>query len=57
MKAIFPGIPNTTGGATDLVRIPARFLAEIADDSDRIPRLYFARNPVLRRMFWERLHV
>jgi predicted TPR repeat methyltransferase len=57
MKAISPGIPNTNGCAGDLVRIPARFLAEIADDSDRIPRLYFASNPILRRMFWERLHV
>src|SRR5438552_4025322 len=26
-------------------------------DSDRIPRLYYASNPLLRRMFWNRLHV
>jgi len=41
---------------TRLVEIPAEYLAAIADDSDRIPRLYYAGNPVLRRMFWQRLH-
>jgi len=41
---------------TRLVEIPAEFLAGIADDSDRIPRLYYAGNWLLRRMFWQRLH-
>jgi len=39
------------------VEIPGEFLAQIADDSDRIPRLYYADNWVLRRTFWQRLHV
>lgn len=42
---------------TKFVEIPKEFLAEIADDSDRIPRLYYAGNPVLRKMFWRRLRV
>jgi 2-polyprenyl-3-methyl-5-hydroxy-6-metoxy-1,4-benzoquinol methylase len=41
---------------TRLVQIPAEYLATIAEGSDRIPRLYYARNRILRRMFWERLH-
>ena len=41
---------------THLIQIPAAYLAAIADDSDRIPRLYYAGNPVLRRMFWQRLY-
>lgn len=41
---------------THLVEIPAEYLAGIADDSDRIPSLYYAGNRVLRRMFWQRLH-
>src|SRR3954469_12760828 len=57
MKTISPGILDTSGCTRELVAIPVKFLEEIADDSDRIPRLYYARNPILRRMFWERLHV
>ncbi|EEF59962.1 Methyltransferase type 11 [Pedosphaera parvula Ellin514] len=38
------------------IEIPQEYLAEIADDSDRIPRLYYASNYVLRRMFWRRLY-
>ena len=41
---------------TPLVQISPAYLASIADDSDRIPRLYYAGNPILRRMFWQRLH-
>jgi len=41
---------------TRLIQIPAEYLAAIAEGSDRIPRLYYARNRILRRMFWERLH-
>src|SRR5689334_11154394 len=41
---------------TRLVEIPYDYLAAIAEDSDRIPRLYYAGNPVLRSMFWQRLH-
>src|SRR3954469_1749752 len=57
MRTLVSGTPNTHGCATNLVAISAKFLEEIADGSDRIPRLYYARNPLLRRMFWERLHV
>lgn len=42
---------------TRLVEISPRYLASIADDSDRIPRLYYTGNPVLRRMFWQRLRI
>ncbi len=42
---------------TRLVEISPGYLASIADDSDRIPRLYYTGNPVLRRMFWQRLHL
>lgn len=41
---------------TRLIQIPAEYLAAIAEGSDRIPRLYYARNRILRRMFWERLY-
>jgi len=41
---------------TSFVEIPAEYLAGIADDSNRIPRLYYAGNRILRRMFWQRLH-
>jgi len=39
------------------IQIPGKFLAQIAEDSNRIPRLYYAENWVLRRTFWQRLHV
>src|SRR5437764_3557107 len=52
-----PAMNNPPACATELIRIPPKFLEEIADESDRIPRLYYARNPLLRRMFWERLYV
>jgi 2-polyprenyl-3-methyl-5-hydroxy-6-metoxy-1,4-benzoquinol methylase len=39
-----------------LVEIPPSFLKQIAENSDRIPRLYYADNRLLRRMFWQRLH-
>jgi ubiquinone/menaquinone biosynthesis C-methylase UbiE len=38
------------------IEIPTDYLAQIADDGDRIPRLYYADNYVLRRMFWQRLY-
>lgn len=41
---------------TSFIEIPGEFLAEIAENSDRIPRLYHAGNPLLRRMFWRRLY-
>ncbi len=41
---------------TSFVQIPHEYLAAIADNSDRIPRLYYAGNPLLRRFFWQRLH-
>jgi len=37
------------------IEIPTDYLAQIAGDGDRIPRLYYADNYVLRRMFWLRL--
>jgi predicted TPR repeat methyltransferase len=33
------------------------FLANIATGGDRIPTLYYAGNRILRRMFWQRLHL
>lgn len=41
---------------TQFIEIPGDYLARIADDSNRIPRLYYAGNVLLRRMFWRRLH-
>ena len=41
---------------TPLIEIAPEYLASIADDSDRIPRLYYTGNRILRRMFWQRLH-
>ncbi len=38
------------------IEIPGAYLAEIAENSDRIPRLYYADNYLLRRMFWQRLY-
>jgi 2-polyprenyl-3-methyl-5-hydroxy-6-metoxy-1,4-benzoquinol methylase len=38
------------------IEIPGAYLAQIAENSDRIPRLYYAQNYVLRRMFWQRLY-
>ncbi|MDB6123529.1 MAG: Methyltransferase type 11 [Pedosphaera sp.] len=38
------------------IEIPRDYLAEIAENSDRIPRLYYASNYLLRRMFWRRLY-
>jgi len=38
------------------IEIPRTYLAQIAEDSDRIPRLYYASNYLLRRMFWQRLY-
>ena len=38
------------------IEIPRPYLAQIAEDSDRIPRLYYASNYLLRRMFWQRLY-
>src|SRR5256884_2428676 len=38
------------------VEIPSDYLAQIAQSSDRIPRLYYAHNYLLRRMFWQRLY-
>ncbi len=40
---------------SSFVEIPADFLASIATDEDRIPRLYFEGNPVTRAVFWLRL--
>ncbi|MDB6032997.1 MAG: ubiG [Verrucomicrobiales bacterium] len=48
---------NSTLSPTELIQVPISFLAQIADNSNHIPRLYYARNPLLRRMFWERLHI
>jgi predicted TPR repeat methyltransferase len=42
-------------GTNHFIEIPSSFLAEIADDSNRIPKLYYASNPFLRKMFWRRL--
>jgi protein-L-isoaspartate O-methyltransferase len=41
----------------DFVTIPSKYLASIATDCERIPKLYFHGNPVLRRQFWLRLRV
>lgn len=41
----------------EVLEIPKELLREIATDSDRIPRLYFADNVLLRRFFWQRLHL
>lgn len=38
------------------IEIPASYLARIAEDSNRMPRLYYAENYLLRRMFWQRLY-
>ena len=38
------------------IEIPGEYLAQIAENSDRIPRLYYTDNYVLRRMFWQRLY-
>lgn len=38
------------------IEIPGPYLAEIAQNSNRIPRLYYASNYLLRRMFWQRLY-
>ncbi|MDB6016543.1 MAG: ubiG [Pedosphaera sp.] len=38
------------------IEIPKDYLVEIAENSDRIPRLYYAGNYLLRRMFWRRLY-
>ena len=38
------------------IEIPGTYLAEIAEESDRIPRLYYDGNHLLRRMFWQRLY-
>jgi len=39
------------------IEIPSAFLQEIAQDSNRIPKLYYAKNPLLRKTFWLRLSV
>ena len=39
------------------IEISPKFLAAMAADGDGIPRLYFAGNWMLRRMFWQRLYV
>lgn len=51
-----PGIAEGSRVLTRFIEIPAAQLAEMAENSDRIPRLYYADNYVLRRMFWQRLY-
>lgn len=41
---------------THTIEIPPDYLESIAQDSDRIPRLYYSKNTVLRKMFWRRLY-
>ena len=36
-------------------KLPSEFLASIATDSDRIPRIYFDGNPAVSAVFWMRL--
>lgn len=42
---------------TRFIETSPAFLAEIATGGDRIPTLYYAGNRLLRRMFWQRLHL
>jgi len=37
------------------VKVPNEFLASIATDSDRIPRIYYEGNPAMSAVFWMRL--
>jgi predicted TPR repeat methyltransferase len=39
------------------IEIPGQFLAQIAGGGDRIPTLYYSGNVLIRRFFWQRLHV
>jgi predicted TPR repeat methyltransferase len=39
----------------EFIEIPPRFLASIATDSERVPRMYFQVGEVARRIFWLRL--
>jgi SAM-dependent methyltransferase len=39
----------------EFIEIPPKFLASIATDSDRVPRMYFQVGEVARRIFWLRL--
>jgi len=43
--------------SSPFIPIPTDFLARIAEESDRIPRLYYAGNILMRWTFWQRLRV